>query len=289
MPPVTIDENLCRKDGLCARICQKVFAEEEKGTVPVVAHGEFCNSCGHCLLVCPSGAIRLAGFAAASLHETSKGLLPSYDQVRELIVSRRSVQTFQGKSVEKELIEKVIDAASHAPSAKNTQSTHYIVVQDRDLLKSIASLTAGWLAKSAKRLRNPLWRRLYLLGGSATKADVARWTGQFELISKKMGEGKDLVLFDCPALILFHGDKKIRFAQVNANLAQQNAALTVDALGLGGFYTGYVVLACTHEDAIPRLLGLPEKHAVFAGLAFGYPQVRFTRWIDRNPPKIKWM
>lgn len=52
---VAVDPGLCRKDGLCVRVCRKVFSQEEEGSAPVAARPEFCNSCGHCVLVCPSG------------------------------------------------------------------------------------------------------------------------------------------------------------------------------------------------------------------------------------------
>ena len=36
MPIVTIDPQRCKKDGLCVRICEKVFEQKLEGSVPVV-------------------------------------------------------------------------------------------------------------------------------------------------------------------------------------------------------------------------------------------------------------
>jgi nitroreductase/NAD-dependent dihydropyrimidine dehydrogenase PreA subunit len=285
---VTIDPELCRKDGLCVRVCRKVFSQEKEGSVPVVAHAEFCNSCGHCVLVCPTGAIRLAGCVPEMVHPVKSNLIPTYEQVREMVVSRRSTRSFSARAVEREIIEKVINGARFAPSAKNTQSTRFIVILEKSRLAAIAEETARWLGKAALRLNNPLWRKLYRLSGARDAEDITRYIGQFELIAAGMREGRDLILFGAPVVLLFHADRAIRFAEANANLALQNATYIARSLGIGSFYTGYVVTACGHCKAMRRLIELPPGHMVYGGLALGYPLVEFSRWIDRNPPIVTW-
>ncbi len=286
---ITIDREKCRKEGLCVRVCPKVFTQDRPGVIPEVSRPGFCNDCGHCLLICPAGAIRHGRLEMNGVHRVREELLPSFEQVREMIRARRSIRNFLDRPVERELIEKVIDGASHAPSAKNTRSTKFIVVDDRDMLGKIASMTAGWLGRSAKKLRNPIVRGIYLMRGVTTKEEFARWIGQFELTAGNMEKGIDTVLYNAPALILFHADKSVRFAEANANLALQNATFTACSLGLGSFYTGYVVSACIHDSAIPGLLGVPGGHRVYAGLTLGYPKIGFSSWIERDPANIRWI
>ena len=289
-PFVTINPEQCGKDGLCVRVCQKVFSQKTKDSVPEIVHEEFCNSCGHCLLVCPSGAIGLRNCTAEMVHSVQDDLMPSYEQVREMIVSRRSTRVFQDKPVKREVIEKIVDGARFAPTAKNEQSTQFIVVRDKDLLRDLALGTARWLDKVAGRLNNPLWCKLYMMkGATRDKEEVKRWTRQFEDITERMRQGRDLVLHGAPALLLFHADRRISFAGENANLAIQNATFIASSLGLGTFYTGYVVLACKHDERVRNLLPLSKKHLVYGGLALGYPGLRFSRWIERNPAKIMWL
>lgn len=286
---IVINKEICRKEGLCVRVCPKVFTQDGAGGVPVVSRPEFCNDCGHCLLICPTGAIKHERIAPAGVHPVDKGLLPSFEQVQELIRTRRSVRNFLDRPVERELIGKVVDCARFAPSAKNTQSTRFIVVDDRDVLEKIASMTAGWLGRSVKKLKNPLIRTVYLMRGMVTKEEYSRWIGQFELIAGNMDKGVDGVLYNAPALILFHADKRTRFAEANANLALQNATFAACALGLGSFYTGYVVLACAGDRAMRKLIGVPGGHRIYAGLTLGHPKTGFSRWIERNPAKIRWI
>jgi len=288
MSLVSIDRRRCKKDGLCVRVCEKVFAQEAEGSVPIVAHEEHCNSCGHCVLICPAGAIIQKDCPPEKLHAVQNEILPSYESLREMIVSRRSIRNFQKRDIEKELIEKVIDGARFAPSAKNTQSTQFVVIQDRMLLRNIASATAEWLGKTAKRLKNPVLRKLYLLRGEKSADEVMKWISQFELIVERMRSGSDPILREAPVLVLFHAHQSVSFAEANANLAVQNAMLIATSLGLGTFYTGYVVAASGRDKTTRRLLGLPKNHRVYGGLAIGYPEITFSQWIERNPAVITW-
>ena len=288
MPPVEIDSTRCLKDGLCVKICRKVFSEGPTGSVPVAERENSCNSCGHCVMICPSGAIRHTDCPVERLHVVQTSLMPGYDQVRELMVTRRSIRQFQDRLVENDVVEKIIDCAHYAPTAKNSQSTRFLVIRDKTLLKDIASATSDWLGKISRRLRNPLLRKLYLLMGKEDAETIARWIGEFEYIATQMGEEMDLVLFKAPVLILFHADYTTRFADQNANLAIQNAMLAAHSLSLGSFYTGYVVTALSHDRTIRRLINIPSGQKVYAGLALGYPEIHFSRWIERNPAVVEW-
>ncbi len=113
---------------------------------------------------------------------------------------------------------------------------------------AIASSTAEWLGKVAKRLKNPLWRKLYTLRGETDIEQVLQWINQLDLMAEKMRQNVDLVLFGAPVLLFFHADKTMRSADVNATLALHNATMLASSLGLGSFYTGYVVTACSHDN-----------------------------------------
>ncbi|MDD3847517.1 MAG: nitroreductase family protein [Syntrophorhabdaceae bacterium] len=285
---ITIDRDICKKEGLCVRVCPKVFTQVEPGNAPEVARPEFCNDCGHCLLICPAGAIGHRNLNGRAVSEIDKDLLPSFRQVEEMVRARRSVRNFLEKPVGRELIGKVIDAARFAPSAKNTQSTQFVAVDDGEILRRIASMTAQWLGRSARKLRNPFIRAVYLMRGLMTKEEYSRWIGQFELTARNMEKGIDTILYRAPALILFHADRRVRFAEANANLVLQNATFAACALNLGTFYTGYVVSACAHDKSIPEMLRIPKGQRVYAGMTLGHVKIGFSRWIDRDPAKIKW-
>jgi nitroreductase len=57
----------------------------------------------------------------------------------EALLSRRSVRHFTHQPVPKELVDILLNAAMHAPSAANAQPWHYIVINDRDLLEEVTT------------------------------------------------------------------------------------------------------------------------------------------------------
>jgi nitroreductase/NAD-dependent dihydropyrimidine dehydrogenase PreA subunit len=289
IPAIRIDDAVCIKDGLCTRICPKVFTQEREDAVPVVARPEFCNGCGHCLLICPADAIHHGTIPPERIRPLPEDTLPSFSQIEAMLRTRRSIRNFSRQPVAKDLVEKVIDCARFAPSAKNTQSTHFTVVEDPGILKEVASRTAQWLGRSAAKLRNPIVRKIFILRGLTTGEEIERWIGQFELTARNMTKGIDTILYNAPVLILFHAGKHIRFAEANANLAEHNAALAAHALGLGSFYTGYVVSACMRSREIPDLLRIPRGNKVFAGMTLGHVGIGFSRWIERDPARVDWI
>ena len=58
----------------------------------------------------------------------------------EVIQKRHSVRKFADRPVERELIDAVIDIARTAPSSKNSHSTAFMVVEDKDTLSAIAEM-----------------------------------------------------------------------------------------------------------------------------------------------------
>ena len=58
----------------------------------------------------------------------------------EVIQKRHSVRKFADRPVERELIDAVIDIARTAPSSRNSHSTAFMVVEDKDTLSAIAEM-----------------------------------------------------------------------------------------------------------------------------------------------------
>ena len=55
----------------------------------------------------------------------------------EILFKRRSIRKYLDKPIEDEKIKTIIEAGMYAPSAKNQQPWHFIVIKDRNVLDSI--------------------------------------------------------------------------------------------------------------------------------------------------------
>ena len=164
MPEITRDADLCKRCGLCTMACGRaVIRQEAKGTIPQVVALERCMACGHCVAVCPQGAISHSEYPDGAVNPIRSEYVPTYDQVLELVRSRRSKRAFRDRTVERDVIEKVLEAARFAPSEHNTQTTEFVVIQDKAMIREIAKLTTEYYATLARRLRNPIGRTMFRL------------------------------------------------------------------------------------------------------------------------------
>ena len=144
--------------------------------------------------------------------------VPNCAQILKLIRSRRSKRLFKEKTVEKVIIEKVVDAARFAPCGHNEQSTGFIVVQAPKTIHAIATLTTGYLGKLVQQIRNPISRMfLQFVLGKRSTASGANLAPEMEHLVNLFNSGTDWILRKPPVLLLFHADSAGgTFAGVNA-------------------------------------------------------------------------
>lgn len=70
--------------------------------------------------------------------------------VFEAIKNRRSIRAFERKAVSEEQIERLIDAARHAPSAGNIQPWEFVIVRDQQIKQqlSVAALNQTFIEEA---------------------------------------------------------------------------------------------------------------------------------------------
>ena len=56
------------------------------------------------------------------------------------ILTRRSIRKFYNQKIAEEQINKLLEAAMYAPSAKNTQPWHFVVIDKKELLERITQI-----------------------------------------------------------------------------------------------------------------------------------------------------
>lgn len=157
----------------------------------------------------------------------------------ERIKARRSIRRFTSQPVSHELIEKIVSAAAYAPSWKNTQTSRYIVVEDRALIQKIAQ--EGTLGYA---------------GNQRIMEDCAALVVQGS-VAKRSGYERD------GSFSTAKGDKWEMF---DAGIAAQTFMLAADELGIGS-----VVMGIFDDRFVHDLLELPEDQNVSSLIAIGYP------------------
>jgi nitroreductase len=60
------------------------------------------------------------------------------------ILTRRSIRKYSGKNIPEEYYEILLKAAMHAPTARNKQPWHFVIISDRKILHKLSEANTSW-------------------------------------------------------------------------------------------------------------------------------------------------
>ena len=169
----------------------------------------------------------------------------------EAMYSQRAIREFKPDPVPDELVRRLIEAATKAPSGSNRQDWRFLVIRDYETKKKI-----GEYYNQARSSR-------YGAGTPASNIPPRR-----QAASNYMAEH----LHDVPVLILAciqHNGGPTNMSRGGSIYpAVQNILLAARGLGLGSVITS---LHKRYEDEIKELLGIPDNVETAALLPLGFP------------------
>lgn len=61
-------------------------------------------------------------------------------EVYEALLSRRSIRRYSDRKIEKKIVDKIIYAGMHAPSAVNKQPWHFIIFEDKETCRKVTEV-----------------------------------------------------------------------------------------------------------------------------------------------------
>ena len=270
---LAVYESKCKKDGLCVKECpMAIIRLQEEGGFPALIPGvePFCIQCGHCVAVCPHGALSHARIPVEACPALDKSLAISEDQAVQFLRSRRSVRFFQDRSVEKETIQKLIEIARYAPTASNSQLVEWTVFTDKARIKELAGQAVDWMRSVLQKDPQPAFAPYMPLV-------VGAWDA-----------GIDVVLRDAPALIVASAPKEDTNGMVDVTLALSYLELAAVPLGLGTCWAGLVQAALQASTELKKAVGIPEGHTHHYPMMLGYTRPKYFRLPERRAPRITW-
>lgn len=186
--------------------------------------------------------------------------------LEQLIVKRVSIRKWQDKPVEKEKIEKVLDAARRAPSWGNVQPWRFIVVQDREKIEKMGEMSGGQHTVNtagavivccgvAGDFKRNLQRAALK---SIMEVDGFDWTDDF----------LDDVVMESDMFAPYLKGKEIMESKAGEQVMIAVSYMTIEAVnqGLGSCWVG-----ATNCDGVGEFLDIPEDWFVHDLLPIGYP------------------
>ncbi len=281
---IHIDQSSCISCGRCMAVCPAIVfkADKDNNRVIKALRPENCIGCGHCIDACPKGCIEHSLFPLEKQHTIERDMLPTADQLKMLMSSRRSMRNFKSEPVPHETLLKIVHAGYLAPTATNSQRVGFTLVTDPQAVYNISKFTHECFAKSLKLLTNPLIKPFAKMAIS----DYNKYVPMFKSMTRGFASGDDRVLRGATSILLIHTPVEYRWGAEDANLAYQNASLMAESLGIGQFYTGFVITAVRQQKGqLEKMLGI--KGRIFAGMAMGMPKLQYSKYVEREDIKLE--
>ncbi len=268
-----VDEDKCKKDGICAGECPMAIIKlkDGDGFPEMVPGGEqVCLACGHCVAVCPHDALShdLVPFEECTVVD--RDLLINEHQAVQFLRSRRSIRFFKDEPPDKETLKRLIEIARYAPTAGNSQLVEWLVVTDPARIREMAGMTVDWMRDVLEK--TPQYAPPYM------PVVVGSWDMGF-----------DAVLRNAPVLVVASAPKEAGNGMVDVTLALSYFELAAPKLGLGTCWAGLLQGALLSSSDAREALGLPEGHRHHYPMMVGYPKPKYYRMPQRKTPKITWM
>jgi nitroreductase len=231
---------------------------------------EMCLRCGHCVAVCPHGALSHAEVPLEACPSIRKEDAVTHEQAVQLLRSRRSARVFKDKPVEKETFQRLIEIARYAPTASNAQLLQWVVVSDRDRVRDLAEQTVDWMRKVLEKDPQPT-------SAPYMPILVAAWDMGF-----------DAILRNAPGLVIATAPKEDPNGMVDLTLALSYLELAAPSLGLGTCWAGLLQGALLSNPPLKQAVGISEELPHHYPMMIGYTKTRYYRLPERKAPQINW-
>jgi len=285
---VVIDEEICTGCAVCVTRCPRCFSEQEGGILSN-SQKENCILCGHCVSLCPAGAISHSQLKKEDFAEIEQGAAIETERFIDFLKERRSHRHFLDKKVPRKDLETLMEAGRWAPTGSNVQNVEVIIYTDPVKISKLSDLTIDYFVWIGERVEKKIAR---------LEAEGKRDTLDYQMTFRALGlgdrmtqekeAGRDPIFYRAPVLMIFHSIAPTSAPKDNAVLAAHTVALTARTMGLESCYIGLLEVAAEYYLPLREELNLPQDHKVFDTMILGYPKLTFLKTVPRRPIKVRW-
>lgn len=256
---IQVDSEKCSRCGACVKDCVVNVIHLPEGGVPLVLPEEeiYCLHCGHCLAVCPTGALVCDGKSASDCEPL--GMIPKPDELIQLIQQRRSIRQWSEQPIDPEILEKLKNMLDWTPTGCNVHNLRFLIIDSPEKMKR---LRRRIYSKLKNRLVNYVFRLFY---------------PKFHRYLEEIMHGQDVVFRDAPAMIIALVPKNAPCTNFDPVIALTQFDLCAQSFGLGTCWCGFAQGIFDRVPGMKKLLDVPAGYRVGAVMLFGLPGVKYQR------------
>lgn len=287
---IRISYDRCNSCGLCVKVCKDFSLVMNNDMLTVSDHPLFgCTGCGHCMAVCPSHAIEISGreISVNDLIDLSEMKDKSnYDQLKNLMVGRRSTRDFKHQSISDEMVEKIIEAAVSAPMGLPPSDVQLIVFKGEDKVREFSFDVIDYFNKISWVFSKQfvwIWR---LFGKEAYQLMKSFGNPLVNFMVETKEKNENYLLYDAPLAMYFMSSPYSDPA--DPYIPATYAMLAAESMGLGTCMIGSIHPVIQYgAKKLKQKWNIPAKAPSGIVVIFGYPKYKYTSGIKRSFANVK--
>lgn len=178
----------------------------------------------------------------------------------DCIRTRRSSRKYSNQEVPADVIQRLIELGTMAPTADSKQPWGFAVISGMAEVRSLSDEIKEYLRKNI---------------------------GQYPQFNDYMGpvqSEKSNLFFGAPCVIIIYGESQWVWSKYDCTLAAGNIILAAHEIGLGSCWVGYAEPYLNSEEG-KRRFNVPDSYSAVCAITVGFPKKMLSP-PERKPPRI---
>ena len=187
--------------------------------------------------------------------------------VMDVIRKRRSIRKYKPEQISEEELGMILEAGQFAPSGGNSQTSHFIVIQNKALLNELTEMVEAAFARM--------------------EPEDTMYQGTIRVIELCKRGGYDFI-YSAPTLVVAANRRGYTNAVADCAVALENMMLAAASLDIGSCWINHLKWLTDDEQILSLMhkLGLAEDEQICGGIVLGYPDQIYSSPLKRTGNKV---